>query len=78
MSEAPPSGRAPESDDVEDLVGEEAKLGIRKPLKPRGAAKIAANGRRWWKNSGMTINVAFPVSYFDGLGLPRLAATSTR
>jgi hypothetical protein len=26
----------------------------------------------------MTINIAFPVAYFDGLGLPRLAATSTR
>ena len=26
-------------EDVEDLVGEEAKLGIRKPLKPRGAAE---------------------------------------
>ncbi len=47
-------------------------------LSPLGAAKIAANGRRWWKNSGMAINIAFPVSYFDGLGLPRLAATSTR
>jgi 5-methyltetrahydrofolate--homocysteine methyltransferase len=27
-------------DDVEDLVGEEAKLGIRQPAKPRGVAKI--------------------------------------
>jgi RNA-directed DNA polymerase len=47
-------------------------------LSSKGAAKVAANGRRWWKNSSMTINVAFPISYFDGLGLPRLAATSTR
>ena len=47
-------------------------------LSSTGAAKVAGNGRRWWRNSGMTINVAFPVSYFDGLGLPRLAATSTR
>lgn len=51
---------------------------VKRGLSPRAAAKVAANGRRWWKNSGMTINVAFPVSYFDGLGLPRLAATSTR
>jgi RNA-directed DNA polymerase len=51
---------------------------IKRGLSPTGARKIAANGRRWWKNSGMTINVAFPVAYFDGLGLPRLAATSTR
>lgn len=38
------------------------------------AAYVAANTRRWWKNSGMLINVAFPIHYFDQLGLPRLAA----
>jgi group II intron reverse transcriptase/maturase len=43
-------------------------------LSERGAAKVALNGRRWWKNSGLLIHVAFPISYFDGLGLPRLAA----
>src|SRR5712691_4441874 len=37
--EALPSGRPPELVDVEDLVGEEAKLGIRKPLKPRAVAR---------------------------------------
>jgi len=31
------------TEDVEDLVGEDAKLGIRKPLKPRGAIKIAGD-----------------------------------
>ena len=51
---------------------------VKRGLSPRAAAKVAANGRRWWKNSGMTINIAFPIAYFDGLGLPRLAATSTR
>jgi RNA-directed DNA polymerase len=51
---------------------------VKRGLPPRDAATVAANGRRWWKNSGMTINIAFPVAYFDGLGLPRLAATSTR
>jgi hypothetical protein len=40
----------------------------------RGAAKVAANGRRWWRNSGMLIHVALPIRYFDELGLPRLAA----
>jgi len=39
-----------------------------------GAARIATNGRRWWRNSGMLINVAFPISYFDQLGVPRLAS----
>jgi group II intron reverse transcriptase/maturase len=52
---------------------------IYRELRSRGlsqatAAKVAANGRRWWRNSAMTINIAFPVRYFDQLGLPRLAA----
>jgi RNA-directed DNA polymerase len=42
------------------------------------AAKVASNTRRWWRNSGMAIHIALPVKHFDGLGLPRLAATSTR
>ncbi len=37
------------------------------------AKRVAANATRWWKNSGLAISVALPVSYFDGLGLPRLA-----
>jgi RNA-directed DNA polymerase len=36
------------------------------------AAKVAANARRWWRNSAMAINIALPNSYFDGLGVPRL------
>jgi RNA-directed DNA polymerase len=52
---------------------------IYRELRRRGlchaaAAKVAANGRRWWHNSAMTINIAFPIRYFDQLGLPRLAA----
>jgi RNA-directed DNA polymerase len=43
-------------------------------LSEAGAAKVASNGRRWWKNSAKLINVAFPLRYFDELGLPRLAA----
>jgi group II intron reverse transcriptase/maturase len=39
-----------------------------------GARRVAANGRRWWRNSGLLINVAFPIRYFDELGVPRLAA----
>lgn len=59
------------------MFRELVKRGIR-PDGPTGARRIAANSRRWWKNSGRAINIAFPISYFDGLGLPRLAATSTR
>jgi RNA-directed DNA polymerase len=52
---------------------------IYRELRRRGlsivaAAKLATNGRRWWRNSAMAINIAFPVRYFDELGLPRLAA----
>ena len=37
------------------------------------AAQVAANARRWWRNSAMRINVALPNAYFDELGVPRLA-----
>ena len=52
---------------------------IYRELRARGlpehaAATVAANGRRWWKNSAKLINGAFPISYFDQLGVPRLAA----
>jgi len=43
-------------------------------LPERAAAKVAGNGRRWWRNSALLINVAFPIRYFDELGVPRLAA----
>lgn len=42
-------------------------------LSVAGAARVASNGRRWWRNSSMLIHVAFPISYFDQLGIPRLA-----
>ncbi len=38
------------------------------------AAYVAANTHRWWKNSAMLIHIAFPIRYFDQLGIPRLAA----
>lgn len=37
------------------------------------AATVAANTRRWWRNSDMAIHIALPMSYYDGLGVPRLA-----
>jgi group II intron reverse transcriptase/maturase len=43
-------------------------------LSQHGAAKVALRTRRWWNNSAMLINAAFPISYFDQLGVPRLAA----
>jgi RNA-directed DNA polymerase len=38
------------------------------------AAKVAVNTRRWWNTSARLLNVALPTSYFDQLGVPRLAA----
>jgi len=43
-------------------------------LSSDAAARVAANGRRWWKNSAMAIHLAFPIRDFDALGIPRLAA----
>ena len=43
-------------------------------LSVNGAAKVAGNGRRWWRNSAMLLNAALPNSLFDELGVPRLAA----
>jgi RNA-directed DNA polymerase len=47
---------------------------VKRGLSSMAARIVAANSRRWWRNSGMTIHIAFPITYFDGLGLPRLAA----
>jgi len=41
--------------------------------KPWVARTIAANSRRWWRNSGMSLNGVLTIAYFDQLGLPRLS-----
>jgi retron-type reverse transcriptase len=46
----------------------------RRGMSRGAAARVAGNGRRWWKNSALTIHIALPNSLFDKLGLPRLAA----
>lgn len=51
---------------------------VARGLSPDRSRTIAANAGRWWRNSGMAIHIALPTSYFESLGLPRLAATSTR
>jgi len=37
------------------------------------AHQVAANSRRWWRNSRLALNRAMPVAYFDRLGVPRLS-----
>ena len=38
------------------------------------ARQVAGNSRRWWKNSSKLLNIALPTSYYDRMGVPRLAA----
>jgi RNA-directed DNA polymerase len=37
------------------------------------ARQVAANSRRWWRNSGKLLNSVLTSAYFDRLGLPRLS-----
>ncbi|MBZ0270895.1 group II intron reverse transcriptase/maturase [bacterium] len=41
---------------------------------PTVAATVAANTKRWWKNSAMYLHMVLTIRYFDQLGVPRLAA----
>ena len=47
---------------------------IARGMSSHAAARVAANGRRWWHNSAMAIHIALPNALFDKLGVPRLAA----
>ena len=51
---------------------------IYRELRSRGLSheasrQVAANSRRWWKNSGKRIHIALPNTLFDQLGVPRLS-----
>jgi RNA-directed DNA polymerase len=37
------------------------------------AKRVAANSRRWWRNSAKLLNSVLTIAYFDRLGLPRLS-----
>lgn len=41
--------------------------------KPAVARKVAANSRRWWRNSGMLLNAVLTLEWSDKLGVPRLS-----
>jgi 5-methyltetrahydrofolate--homocysteine methyltransferase len=53
------------AEDSEDLVGEEAKLGIHKPLKPRGAAKTARDTKHT-NRSHVRRDIPVPAAPFYG------------
>ena len=51
---------------------------IYRELKALGAAQnvakqVAANSRRWWRNSAKLLNSVLTIAYFDRMGLPRLS-----
>lgn len=37
------------------------------------AQLVAANSRRWWRNSALALNNVLTIAYFDRLGMPRLS-----
>lgn len=41
-----------------------------KGAKPMVARRIAANSRRWWRNSARSLNGVLTIAYFDQLGMP--------
>jgi RNA-directed DNA polymerase len=51
------------------MYGELLALGA----KPDVARRVAANSRRWWRNSGMLLNAVLTLNWSDRLGLPRLS-----
>lgn len=40
---------------------------------PLVALRVAANSRRWWRNSDRLLKTVLTIPYFDRLGVPRLA-----
>ncbi len=55
----------PAADDAEDLVGEDAKLGIRKQLKPRAATRVSGDTTHT-RRSDVNPNVPIPRAPFYG------------
>jgi RNA-directed DNA polymerase len=41
--------------------------------KPDVAPQVAANSRRWWRNSGMLLNAVLTLKWAEALGIPRLS-----
>jgi group II intron reverse transcriptase/maturase len=45
---------------------------VARGMSKTGAAEVASQTKRWWKNSAMKLNVAIPNHELERLGLPRL------
>jgi 5-methyltetrahydrofolate--homocysteine methyltransferase len=65
VAEAVKAASVEDAADNEDLVGEEAKLGIRKPARPRGAAKISGDTTHT-QRSNVREDVPIPTAPFLG------------
>ena len=37
------------------------------------ARRVAANSRRWWRNSDRLLKIVLPIAHFDRLGVPKLS-----
>src|SRR6185295_2128841 len=59
------SAKTGSEEDPEDLIGEEAKLGIRKPARPRGVTHIATNTTHTTR-SDVSTDVPIPAPPFTG------------
>ena len=46
---------------------------VARGMSSHAAAQVAANTRRWWRNSAMALHIALPNTFFNRLGVPRLA-----
>ena len=47
---------------------------IARGMPPDAARRVAANSRRWWRNSAMALNNALPNELFRRLGVPTLVS----
>ena len=45
---------------------------------PSVARQVAANSRRWWRNSAKLLNSVLTIAYFDQLGVPPVLTSTTR
>jgi 5-methyltetrahydrofolate--homocysteine methyltransferase len=64
-SAAAASGNGDRSDEAEDLVGEDAKLGLRKPAKPRGVIRVSGDTTHT-NRSDVRTDVPIPEPAFFG------------
>jgi 5-methyltetrahydrofolate--homocysteine methyltransferase len=65
QGDADKAEKAETEQDVEDLVGEEAKLGIRKPVKPRSSQQVSGDTTHT-KRSDVRADVSIPRAPFYG------------